>query len=154
MAKKIKQGEKLPRFKLQNQEGEIIDSQDLLGKKYILFFYPRDNSPSCTKEACSLRDDYKKLQKKSYEVFGISPDSMKKHMNFIEKFSLPFDLLVDQDLKFTKACGLYGKKQFMGKEIMGVYRSTLLIDEKGFVEVMIEKVITKEHGKQVLELIP
>ena len=153
MASKIKEGEKLPKFKLQNQDGMLIDSQDLIGKKYILFFYPKDNTPGCTKEACSLRDDYKNLLKKSYDVYGLSSDSMKRHQNFIRKFSLPFDLLVDQEWKFAKACGLYGKKKFLGKEYMGVFRSTLLIDEKGFVEVLIDKVITKEHGKQILELI-
>lgn len=150
---KITVGEKLPDFELPNQNGENVSLDSLKGQKFILFFYPKDDSPGCTKEACSVRDNYRKISKAGYKVFGISPDTPKKHLKFIDKYEFQYDLLSDVDKEVLTAFGLWGPKQFMGREIIGVYRTTLLIDEDGVVEEIISKVKTKIHGEQILELV-
>jgi len=147
---KIKIGQEVPKFSLQDQDETVVTKESLLGKKYILFFYPKDDSPGCTKEACSVRDNYKKIQKKGFEVYGISPDKTTKHRKFIDKYEFQYDLLADPEKETIKKFGLWGPKQFMGKEIIGVYRTTLIVDEEGVVSHIIDKVKTKEHGEQIL----
>jgi len=147
----IEVGKAVPHFELNNEKEELVSSDSLLGTKYILFFYPKDDSPGCTKEACSVRDNYKNLKKLGYEVFGVSPDKAKKHQKFIDKYEFQYSLLADIDKKMINDFGLWGPKKFMGKEIHGVYRTTVIVDEKGIVSSIIDKVVTKSHGTQLLE---
>ena len=118
-----------------------------------MFFYPKDDSPGCTKEACSVRDYYRDISKKGYRIFGVSPDKEKKHQKFIDKYEFQYPLLADPEKEMIMAFGLWGPKKFMGREITGVYRKTVLVNEEGIVEHIIEKVVTKNHGKQILEAI-
>lgn len=148
---KISIGQKIPAFSLQNEDGEIVNSNDLLGSKYLLFFYPKDDSPGCTKAACSVRDNYKSIAKQGYKVFGVSPDKPKKHRKFIDKYEFQFSLLADEEKELINALGLWGPKQFMGREITGVYRRTIFVDEKDVVTDILEKIVTKKHGDQILE---
>lgn len=124
-----------------------------IGKKYILFFYPKDNTPGCTAEACSIRDSYAELKSKGYELYGVSVDSAKSHIKFIEKFDLPFPLITDESKVLVNYFGLWIQKKFMGREYMGTNRVTYIIDEKGIISHLIEKVDTKEAAKQILEVI-
>lgn len=124
-----------------------------IGKKYILFFYPKDNTPGCTAEACSIRDSYVELKSKGYELYGVSVDSAKSHVKFIEKFDLPFPLITDESKELVNYFGLWIQKKFMGREYMGTNRVTYIIDEKGIISHLIEKVDTKEAAKQILEFI-
>jgi len=151
MPAKLKVGKKVPKFSALNQNEEVISNTSLKGSKYILFFYPKDDSPGCTKEACSVRDEYRSISKHDYQVFGISPDNVKKHNKFIAKYEFQYDLLADPEKEMIFAFGLFGPKKFMGREIQGVYRTTLIVDETGKIEHIIDKVKTKEHGKQILE---
>ncbi len=144
-------GDKIPSFAAQNEKGDIISSDGLLGKKYILFFYPKDDSPGCTKEACSIRDNYRRFEKNDILVFGVSPDNMKKHQKFIDKYEFQYSLLADPEKKIINDFGLWGPKKFMGREIIGVHRTTFVVDEEGVIENIITKVKTKEHGNQILE---
>ena len=146
----LKPGDKAPNFSGVNENGEKIGLKDFKGKKLILFFYPRDNTPTCTVEACNLRDNYSMLQEKGYELLGVSPDTQKKHQNFIKKFDFPFPLLSDESLAVTKAFNVWGPKKFMGKEFDGLHRTTFVIDEKGKVEQVITKVKSKDHAAQIL----
>lgn len=146
-------GEKLLDFELPNQNGENISLNSLKGQKFILFFYPKDDSPGCTKEACSVRDNYRKISKAGYKVFGVSPDTPKKHLKFIDKYEFQYDLLSDTDKTVLTNFGLWGPKQFMGREIIGVYRTTILVNEEGIVEDIISKVKTKIHGEQILDVV-
>ncbi len=146
----LKPGDKAPNFSLPNQNGEAQSLKDHKGQKLVLFFYPKDNTPGCTAEACDLRDNFDALKKQGYTLFGISPDSEKKHQNFIKKFDLPFDLLADTEQEMLQAYGCWGQKKFMGKEYIGVHRTTFLIDEKGKISEVITKVKTKEHAAQIL----
>jgi len=146
----LKVGDKAPDFILPNQDGEMIKLKDFKGSKLVLFFYPKDNTPGCTAEACDLRDNYQALQKAGYAILGISPDSEKKHQNFIKKYDFPFSLLADTDQEMLKAYGVWGPKSFMGKEYIGVHRTTFLIDEKGKIAEVISKVKTKDHAAQIL----
>ena len=150
----INVGEKLPDFELPNQHGEPVSLDSLKGQKFIMFFYPKDDSPGCTKEACSVRDNFRKINKAGYKVFGVSPDSPKKHLKFIDKYEFQYDLLSDEEKEVLTKFGLWGPKQFMGREIIGVYRTTILVDENGIVEEIISKVKTKIHGEQILEAMP
>ena len=140
-------------FALEDEKGKLVSNEDLLGKKYILFFYPKDDSPGCTKEACSVRDNYKAIKKSGYEIYGVSPDKAKKHQKFIDKYEFQYSLLADVDKKMILDFGLWGPKKFMGREITGVYRTTVIVDEAGIVSHIIDKVKTKMHGEQILELI-
>jgi len=146
----LKPGDKAPAFSLPNQDGDTIALKDFKGQKLVLFFYPKDNTPGCTAEACDLRDNYDALTKEGYILLGISPDSEKKHQNFIKKFDLPFSLLADTEQEMLQAYGCWGQKKFMGKEYIGVHRTTFLIDEKGKIAEVIAKVKTKEHAAQIL----
>ena len=147
----LKPGDKAPDFKGLNEKEETIQLSDFAGKKLILFFYPKDNTPTCTVEACNLRDNYKELKEQGFELLGVSPDSSKKHTNFINKFELPFNLLADSNLEVIKAYGVWGPKKFMGREFDGLHRTTFVIDEKGRIEKVIEKVVSKNHAGQILE---
>lgn len=148
----LKAGDKAPDFNIPNQDGELTSLKDFKGKKLVLFFYPKDNTPGCTAEACDLRDNIDALNNEGYHILGISPDSEKKHQNFIEKFDLPFPLLADTEQAMLKAYGVWGPKSFMGKDYIGVHRTTFLIDEKGKISEVISKVKTKEHAAQILNV--
>ena len=147
----LKIGDKAPDIQSKDQNGNDFSLSDLKGKKVVLYFYPKDNTPGCTKEACNLRDNYKELQKQGYEVIGVSADSQKKHQNFIEKYELPFTLLADENKEVIQAYGAWGLKKFMGKEYEGIIRKTFVIDEEGKIEDIIEKVKTKDHAAQILK---
>lgn len=149
----LKAGDKAPNFTGIIQDSSEVKLADYKGKNLIVYFYPADNTPSCTAEGCNLRDNYSELQKKGYEIIGVSPDSPRKHTNFIKKFEFPFDLIADTDLSITKSFGAFGWKKFMGKEYEGVLRSTFLINGDGIIEAVIDKVKTKTHAQQIIEVI-
>ncbi len=139
----------MPALETGNNEA-IAKLQQLNGKKKILYFYPKDNTPGCTAEACNFRDNYNQLSAKSFEVFGVSPDSEKSHQNFISKFELPFTLIADTDHKVIDAYGVWGEKKMYGKAYFGVERTTFVIDETGHIELVITKVDTKDSTAQLL----
>ncbi len=147
----LKVNDKVPEFELDNEHGEKVSSQSLLGSKYILFFYPKDDSPGCTKQACSIRDQFKYISKLGYKVFGVSPDKVAKHKKFIDKYEFQYSLLADTEKTLINAFEVWGPKKFMGREIVGVYRSTFLINEEGVISHVLDKVKTKIHGEQILE---
>ncbi len=149
----IQVGQNVPDFSINDENGEVVSSKNLLGHRYILFFYPQDDSPSCTKEACSVRDHYSTITKLGYKIFGVSPDNEKKHKKFISKYEFQYPLLADSEKEMINAFGLFGPKKFMGKEVMGVYRTTVIIDENGIIINIIDQVKTAEHGQQILEII-
>jgi len=153
METKLQVNEKLPHFELEDQNGNIVSKDTLLGQKYIIFFYPKDDSPGCTKQACSIRDNYRSISRSGYKVFGVSPDNVKKHNKFITKYEFQYDLLADPDKKMIQDFGVIGPKKFMGREIIGVYRTTFFVNEEGVIEHIIDKVKTKEHGQQILDYI-
>ncbi|WP_339794079.1 thioredoxin-dependent thiol peroxidase [uncultured Imperialibacter sp.] len=146
----LKAGDKAPDFEVSDQNGKTVKLSDFQGKKVVLYFYPQDNTPTCTVEACNLRDNYATLKARGYEVLGVSPDSAKKHTNFIKKFSLPFTLLADTDNKIIESYGLWAEKTTFGRTYMGVLRTTFIIDEKGVIERVIDDVKSKEHAEQIL----
>ena len=147
-------GDKIPEILGTDQQGNEIKAGDFAGKKLALYFYPKDNTPGCTAQACSLRDGYTELKKAGYEVVGVSTDSEKSHQKFIEKFSLPFPLIADTDKKLVEEFGVWQEKSFMGKKFMGTIRTTYLIDENGIICHVLEgrKVNTKNHAEQILEV--
>jgi peroxiredoxin Q/BCP len=147
---KLKEGDLAPEIKSKDQNGEDFKLSELRGRKVVLYFYPKDNTPGCTKQACNLRDHYQELQDAGYEVVGVSADSEKKHQKFISKYELPFTLLADENKEVIEAYEAWGKKKFMGKEFMGIIRKTFVIDEDGKIQQIIEKVKTKEHSSQIL----
>ena len=144
-------GDALPEFTSIDQNENTLSSEDIIGKKSIVFFYPRANTPGCTVEACNLRDNYKALQDKGYQLFGVSAYSPKKQKSFAEKYALPFLLIADEDKTVIHAFGVWGPKKFQGREYDGIHRTTFLIDEKGTIEKVIRKVKTKDHAAQILE---
>lgn len=146
-------GDKAPDFEAKDQNGNTVKLADFKGKKVILYFYPKDNTPGCTNEACDFRDNYSMLQKKGFEVLGVSTDSEKSHLKFIDKYNLPFTLLVDEDKELVNKYGIWGLKKFMGREYDGVHRTTFIIDEDGKILEIIKKVKTKEASKQVIDLL-
>jgi thioredoxin-dependent peroxiredoxin len=146
----LKVGDKAPNFKGKDQNGDIISLADFKGKKLVLYFYPKDDTPGCTAESCNLRDNYAGLKKKGYAIVGVSADDEKQHLKFIEKYSLPFPLIADVDLKVIKAYDVWGYKKFMGKEYDGIVRTTFVIDEKGIIEKVFTEVIVKNHTEQIL----
>ena len=148
----IKEGSKAPFFEGIDQNGKTIKLSDFAGKKVILYFYPKDNTPGCTAEACNLRDNYNDLLKKGFVVIGVSPDSEKSHKGFISKYDLPFPLIADTSKKILNDYGVWGEKKMYGKSYMGVIRTTFVIDEKGIVEKVITKVETGDHTKQIYNL--
>lgn len=143
-------GDKAPVFAGVDQDGQPVSLNDYAGKKLVLYFYPKDDTPGCTAEACSLRDNYDKLLSAGYDVLGVSTDPVKSHKKFVDKFALPFRLLSDTEKTVSEAFGVYGLKKFMGKEYMGINRTTFLIDEKGIITEVIAKVDTKKHAEQIL----
>ena len=148
----LKKGDKAPDFTGTDQNGNQIKLSDYKGSKVILYFYPKDNTPGCTAQACSLRDGYDDLLKAGYKIIGVSPDTEKSHQNFSEKFKLPFPLIPDTEKEIIKAYGVWGRKKFMGKEYDGVFRTTFVIDEAGNIESVVSKVDTKKHAAQILDL--
>ena len=144
-------GDKAPDFVALNEFGQSISLSNFLGKKVILYFYPKDMTPGCTAESCNLGENYKLLQEKGFIVLGVSPDSSKSHQKFIDKYNLPFSLIADEDKAVIKAFGVWGPKKFMGKEYDGVHRTTFVIDEDGVIEKVFSKVKTKDHTNQILE---
>ena len=148
--KHLKVGDKAPDFNTTDQNGEAISFGDFAGSKLVIYFYPKDSTPGCTTQACNLRDNYEMLLSKGYKVLGVSADSAKSHLKFIEKHELPFPLLMDEDKKIINDFGVWGEKKFMGKIYDGIHRTTFVIDEKGVIEEIIEKVKTKEHTAQIL----
>ena len=144
-------GDKAPEVLGINQDGNEIRLSDFAGKKLVLYFYPKDNTPGCTAQACSLRDEYSELRKKGYQVLGVSADSAASHQKFIQKYDLPFNLISDGDKTLSEQFGTWGEKKLYGKSYMGMLRTTFIIDEKGIIENIIspKEVNTKEHGKQV-----
>lgn len=144
-------GKKAPDFEVKDQNGKMVKLSDFKGKKVVLYFYPKDNTPGCTAQACNLRDNYEALQKAGYVVLGVSSDSEKSHQKFIEKQNLPFTLLADEDLKVHEAYGTWVEKSMYGRKYMGTARTTFIIDENGNLSEIIEKVNTKEHTNQILK---
>lgn len=147
----LQEGDVVPDFSATDHDGNTISSSDFKGKKWVVFFYPRANTPGCTAEACNLRDHYKELKKQGYELIGVSADSQRKQKNFQEKYDLPFPLLADEDKDVINAFGVWGPKKFMGREFDGIHRTTFVMNEKGIVERVIKKVKTKDHAAQILE---
>lgn len=149
----LQKGEQFPKFSLENQNGKIITNDSLKGKKTILYFYPRDNTPTCTTEACDFRDNLEMFSELDVAVYGISGDSKKKHQNFIEKHGLNFDLLVDDEFELSKEVGVYQLKKSFGKESKGIVRTTFVIDEEGKVLDVIEKVKVKTQIEELKNIL-
>lgn len=148
----IKTGLPAPNFSLKDDEGRTRVMSEFKGKKVIIYFYPKDDTPGCTTEACNFRDDYGAYVEAGITILGISPDSVKSHQKFKEKYELPFSLLADEDHKVAEAFGVWGKKRFMGKEYMGVLRTTFIVDEKGRIAHIFEDVKPTDHSKEILSL--
>lgn len=146
----LKEGDKAPAFKGKNQDGTAVKLGDFKGKKLALYFYPKDDTPGCTKQACSLRDGFSELKKAGIEVVGVSIDDEKSHQKFISKYELPFDLIADTDKSIVEAYGVWGEKSMYGKKYMGTHRKTFLIDEKGKIVKIFDKVKVSEHADEVL----
>lgn len=149
----LKEGDKAPDFTAVDQDGKEISLKDYKGKKVILYFYPNDDTPTCTTEACNFRDNYRQLQKEGYEVVGVSVNEQKSHRKFIDKYELPFDLISDPNKEVIDAYGVWGLKKFMGREFMGTHRLTFVIDEIGIIESIITKVKSKIATQQVFDLV-
>ena len=147
----LKEGSTAPAFKTKDGNGDTVNLKDLRGQKVVLYFYPKDDTPGCTKEACSFRDAFSKFKKKGIAVLGVSPDSEASHQKFVTKYKLPFTLLADTDRSIAEAYRVWGEKKFMGRTYMGVHRTTFLIDEKGKIKKIFEKVKPEEHASEVLE---
>ena len=147
---KVATGDLAPGFYSLDQDGQPISLEDFKGKKIALYFYPKDDTPGCTAQACNLRDNYADMQQAGYVVLGVSPDSVKSHKKFETKYELPFLLIADEDHSISEAYAVWGQKKFMGKEYMGVNRTTYLIDEKGFIEKILDKPDTKAHAEEIL----
>ena len=147
----IKEGATAPAFKTKDANGETVSLKDLRGQKVVLYFYPKDDTPGCTKEACSFRDAFSKFKTNGITVLGVSPDSEASHKKFVTKYKLPFTLLADTDRSIAEAYGVWGEKKFMGRTYMGVHRTTFLIDEKGKIRKVLEKVKPEDHASEVLE---
>ncbi len=144
-------GDKIPDISIPDQNGNPVSLTDFKGKKVVLYFYPKDQTPGCTAEACNLRDNYNVLQKQGYEVIGVSTDSEKSHQKFIARENLPFTLLADTEKKLHEAFGTWVEKSMYGRKYMGTARVTFVIDEKGVIEEVISKVDTKDHTRQILK---
>ena len=147
----LKIGDRMPEFEVQDQNGGTVSSKDLLGRKTIVYFYPKDNTSGCTAEACNLRDNYEALKAKGYNVVGVSKDSVASHKRFAEKYDLPFTLLSDPSTGMLQAFGAWGEKKMYGKTVLGTIRRTFIFDEEGILERIIENVDTKDHASQILD---
>lgn len=146
----LKIGDKMPDFSVANQNGEIISSGEFIGKKTVVYFYPKDNTSGCTAEACNLRDNYRVFVDKGYNIVGVSKDSVASHKKFAEKYDLPFTLLADTSTEMIQAFGAWGQKKMYGRDYMGIMRYTYIFDEDGILVDIIEKVDTKNHSAQIL----
>ncbi|MFT6948377.1 MAG: peroxiredoxin Q/BCP [Vicingaceae bacterium] len=144
-------GDEAPEINAKDENGNNFQLSAHKGKKIVLYFYPKDSTPGCTTQACNLKDNYAELQKRGYEVVGVSADDEVKHQKFIAKYNLPFTLLADTDKKVIQDYGVWGLKKFMGKEYDGIHRTTFVIDEEGKIEEIIQKVKTKAHTEQILK---
>ena len=147
----LKIGDNAPDFKGVIEDGSSVSLKDYNGRKLVLYFYPKDNTPGCTAQACNLTENQALLKAAGFEILGVSADSIKKHQNFIEKFSLGFPLIADEDKTIINSFGVWGPKKFMGREYEGIHRVTFLIDESGVIENIFTKVKTKDHAQQILE---
>ena len=147
----LKIGDKMPDFEVMDQNGRTVSSKDLIGRKTVIYFYPKDNTSGCTAEACSLRDNYEALQAKGYNVVGVSKDSAASHRKFADKYYLPFTLLADTSTQMLQTFGAWGEKKMYGKTVMGTIRKTFIFDENGILTEIIEKVDTKNHADQILK---
>jgi peroxiredoxin Q/BCP len=147
----LKEGDKAPDFTAKDQNGKEVSLSDFKGKKVVLYFYPKDDTPGCTEQACNLRDNYSLLIDKGFVVLGVSTDGEKSHKKFEKKFELPFTLVADEDKKIVDAYGVWGEKKFMGKTYMGTHRETFLISEDGTIKAIIRKPDTKNHTEEVLK---
>ncbi len=147
----LKIGDKAPDFKGIDQDGASISLKDFIGKKVVLYFYPKDDTPGCTAEACNLRDNYSELRKKGYEIVGVSADDEVSHKKFSDKYELPFSLIADTNKKILQSYNAWGEKNMYGKKYMGILRKTYIIDENGKIEKIFGKVDTKNHTEQILE---
>lgn len=150
MIQPLKVGDKVPNFTVNDEQGNPISLSDYKGKKLVVFFYPKANTPGCTVEACNLRDHYSELQAQGYELLGVSADTEKRQSNFKKKFNFPFPLLADTEKEVINAFGVWGEKKFMGRIFDGIHRITFIVNEEGVVERVIDKVKTKEHAAQIL----
>jgi thioredoxin-dependent peroxiredoxin len=148
----LKVGDRMPEFQGLDQNGKEIRSEQFANKKLVIYFYPKDNTPACTNQACSLRDSYQALQQKGYSILGVSMDTGQTHTRFIEKFGLPFPLIADTERKMIDAFKVWGLKKFMGREYDGIHRTTFLVDEKGIITHILDKPKTKIHGEEILNL--
>ena len=143
-------GDPIPSFAVQDQDGNLVTNETILGSKTVLYFYPKDATPGCTAEACNLRDNYQSFLANGYKVYGISKDSQKSHVNFRSKYSLPFPLLSEPTTEMLQAFGAWGEKKMCGKTCVGTLRKTFVIDEQGIITRIIDKVDTKNHAAQIL----
>lgn len=146
----LKIGDKMPAFSVADQDGNIVTNESLMGRKSVIYFYPKDSTPGCTAEACNIRDNYHTFLSKGYTVIGVSKDSQKSHKNFIAKYELPFPLLSDVTTEMLQAFGAWGEKKLYGKTSMGTLRKTFVFDENGILERIIDKVDTKNHTAQII----
>ncbi len=148
----LKVGDKAPSFSAKDENGNTINSTDFNGKKWVIYFYPKDQTPGCIAQACNIRDNYSTLLSKDIQIIGVSADNQKSHLNFIEKQQIPFPLIADEDLTVIKAFGVWGEKKFMGKIYDGIHRTTFLINEENTIVGIIDKPKTKAHVEEILEL--
>jgi thioredoxin-dependent peroxiredoxin len=148
---KVTEGQRAPLFEGKTQDGKTVSLADFKGKKVVLYFYPKDDTPGCTAEACNLRDNYSELINRGFSVIGVSPDDEKSHAKFVQKYSLPFPLIADPQKRIMESYGVWGEKNMYGKKVFGVMRTTFLIDENGVVEKVIAKVDTKNHTEQIFK---
>jgi peroxiredoxin Q/BCP len=144
-------GDKVPNFISSDQNGNTVALSDFIGKKLVVFFYPAASTPTCTVEACNLRDNYKELKGAGYAILGVSKDTERKQKNFSDKYEFPFPLLADTDREVIEAFGVWGPKKFMGRSFDGIHRKSFVINEEGFVSKVIDKVKSKEHARQILD---
>jgi peroxiredoxin Q/BCP len=149
----LQTGNKLPLVTIADQNGNPFNTQQLIGKKTILYFYPKDNTSGCTAEACSLNENFGKWIKEGYQIVGVSPDSVASHQKFIAKYNLQFILLADTEKELATAFGVWGEKSMYGRKYMGILRTTFIINEQGIITHVIEKVNTKEHSQQLFDLL-
>lgn len=150
MATHLKIGDKAPEFKGQDQNGELITLKEFRGDKIVLFFYPEDDTPTCTIQACNLRDNYQLLKKHGYEVIGVSPDTITQHQKFKQKFSLPFRLIADPKQSIITKYGVWGEKNLYGRKYMGLHRTTFLVNEQGYIEKIFLRPRNKQHAEEII----
>ncbi|HOI33408.1 MAG: thioredoxin-dependent thiol peroxidase [Bacteroidales bacterium] len=148
----LQNGDQAPNFTGKDQYGKVVSLADFKGKKLVLYFYPKDDTPGCTKEACNLRDNYNEMMEKGFAILGVSPDDEQSHQRFANKYALPFPLLSDPELKIIKAYGAWGEKNMYGKKYEGLLRTTFIINEEGIINKVIRKVKTDDHTNQILKL--